>query len=60
LTVQIISNINPPGNITNLFGNWMNGVHKKEKAHTRVGVCALLWAIWGMQNDFIASFPSFM
>jgi hypothetical protein len=36
-----------PANITNLFGNWLNGVAKKDKGHIRAGMCALLWAIWG-------------
>jgi hypothetical protein len=56
-------NISPPKNITNLFGNWLNGVPKNDKAHIRVGVCALLWAIWNVRNDFIfnkSSFPSFL
>jgi hypothetical protein len=45
-------NISPPKNITNLFGNWLVGVNKKEKAHIRVGVCALLWAMWNVRNDY--------
>jgi hypothetical protein len=56
-------NIRPPVNITNLFGNWLNGVAKKDKGHIRVGVRALLWAIWNVRNDFVfnkKSFPSFM
>jgi hypothetical protein len=35
-----------------LFGNWLNGVAKKDKDHIRVGVCALLWAVWNVRNDF--------
>jgi hypothetical protein len=46
-------NMPPPTNITNLFGNWLNGVPKKEKGHIRVGICAMLWAIWRVRNDFI-------
>ena len=46
-------NIPSPLNITNLFGNWLNGVAKKDKAHIRVGVCALLWAIWNVRNGCI-------
>jgi hypothetical protein len=47
----------------NTFGNWLNGVPKKDKEHIRVGVCALFWAIWTVRNDFIfnkKNFPSFM
>jgi hypothetical protein len=29
-----------------MFGNWLNGVEKQTKAQIRVGVCALIWALW--------------
>jgi hypothetical protein len=45
--------ITPPKNIKNLFGNWLVGISKIEKAHIRVGTCALLWAIWRIRNDYI-------
>jgi hypothetical protein len=48
-------NIIPPKNINNLFGNWLAGVIKKEKAQIRVGVCALLWALWNVRNDYVFS-----
>ena len=56
-------NIYPPSNISNLFGSWLRGVDKKEKVQIRVGVCALLWAIWNTRNDVIfnnANQSSFM
>jgi hypothetical protein len=56
-------NIPPPLNITNMFENWLNGVSKKNKAQVRVGVCAILWAIWRVCNDCIFNrkkFPSFL
>jgi hypothetical protein len=37
-------------------------LQKKDKGHVRVGVCALLWAIWIVHNDFIFNkkkFPIF-
>jgi hypothetical protein len=61
--VHMTFNIPPPANVSNLFGNWLNGVTKKNKGHIRVGVCALLWAIWNVRNDFIfnkKNFPSFL
>jgi hypothetical protein len=48
-------NISPPKNITNLFGNWLEGVEKKERAQIRVGVCTFLWAIWHVRNDYISN-----
>jgi hypothetical protein len=61
--IYMTFNLPPPSSVSNLFGNWLNGVPKKDKGHIRVSVCALLWAIWTVCNDFIfnkRSFPSFM
>src|SRR4051812_11349264 len=46
-------NITPPTNITNMFGNWLNGMNKKNKARIRVGVSALCWSIWTSRNSII-------
>jgi hypothetical protein len=46
-------NIPPPANITNMFGNWLNGVEKKDKVRIRIGVSALCWSIWTTRNDLI-------
>ena len=51
--VYMTFHITPPTNITNMFGNWLHGVPKKEKAQIRVGACALLWAIWNVRNGII-------
>jgi hypothetical protein len=45
----------PPKNITNLFGNWLKGIPKKELI--RVRVCAIIWTMWNMRNDFIFNKP---
>jgi hypothetical protein len=47
----------PPANVKNLFGNWLAGILKKDLIHIRVGVCAVLWAMWNVQNDFIFNKP---
>ena len=31
----------------------MHGIDNRTKGQIRVGVCALLWAIWHVRNDFI-------
>ena len=46
-------NITPPTNITNMFGNWLNGVDKQTKARIRIGVSAICWAIWNCRNNLI-------
>jgi hypothetical protein len=40
--VHISFGIIPRKNITNLFGNWLAGVAKNERANIRVGACALV------------------
>jgi hypothetical protein len=52
-------NIPPPQNITNMFENWLHEVPKKDKAHIRVGVCVVLWAIWKVRNDCIFNINKF-
>jgi hypothetical protein len=51
--VHMTFSISPPTSTKNLFGSWLNGVSKVDKAQIRVGACALLWAIWNTRNDFI-------
>jgi hypothetical protein len=43
----------PPKNITNLFGNWLNGIPRKELIQIRVGVCVVIWTMWNTRNDLI-------
>jgi hypothetical protein len=50
--IYMTFNLPPPSNISNMFRNWLNGIAKKDKGHIRVGVHALLWAIWTIRNDF--------
>jgi hypothetical protein len=44
--VHATFDITPPTNITNLFGNWLNGIDTKAKAKIRIGVSTLVWWIW--------------
>jgi hypothetical protein len=46
-------NIPPPANITNMFGNWLNGVTKWDKNRIRIGISAVCWSIWTSRNDLI-------
>ena len=49
--VHMSFGISPPHNINHLFGSWLNGVDKRVKHQIRVGICALLWAMWHVRND---------
>ena len=51
--VNFAFDLPPPANVTNMFGNWLNGVDKKSKARIRIGVSALCWSIWRCRNDII-------
>ena len=51
--IQVSFNISPPINLASLFSSWLNGIEPKTAARIRVGVCALLWAIWNCRNDIV-------
>ena len=51
--VNFAYDLPPPTNITNMFGNWLNGVDKSSKARIRIGVSTLCWSIWQCRNDVI-------
>jgi hypothetical protein len=50
--------LEPPKNVTNLFGNWLKGIPKEDLIQIRVGVCAIIWAIWNTRNNFIFNKPN--
>jgi hypothetical protein len=50
-------NIPPPSNITNLFGNWLNRVAKKDKAFELV--CALWYGLFGMFKTILSLTKNF-
>ena len=49
--MQIAFNITPPNSVVTLFETWLVGIESKTARDIRVGVCALLWAIWNCRND---------
>jgi hypothetical protein len=40
-----------PSSITNVFGNWLNGIDNRFKKHIRVGAIAFIWSLWLCIND---------
>jgi hypothetical protein len=61
--VYMAFNITPPLGISHMFGNWLDGVVKSEKINIRVGVCAIITAIWHVRNEFIfnkSCLPTFL
>jgi hypothetical protein len=51
--VYMAFNITLSLSIVHMFGNWLNGVVKSEKTNIRVGLCAIIAAIWHVRNDYI-------
>jgi hypothetical protein len=49
--IQVASTLFPPRSITNIFGNWLNGIEKRFKKHIRVGAIAFIWSLWLCRND---------
>jgi hypothetical protein len=39
--------------MTDMFGNWLNGVDIASKEQFRTDICALIWAIWNCRNDIV-------
>ena len=52
-TIHIAFNIIPPVSIESLFGTWLAGVDHITASRIRIGICALMWAIWNFKNDMI-------
>ena len=59
-TIHIAFNINPPVDIASLFGMWLAGVDQITAARIRIGICALIWAIWNCRNDMIFNIQHFL
>ena len=51
--IQIASTLYPPTSVANIFGNWLNGIDKRDRVHIRVGAIALLWSLWLCRNSVI-------
>jgi hypothetical protein len=49
--IQVASILFPPCNITNIFGNWLNGINNRFQKHIRVGAIAFIWSLWLCRND---------
>jgi hypothetical protein len=43
--IQVASTLFPPRSITNIFGNWLNGINKRFKKHIRVGAITFIWSL---------------
>ena len=52
-TINFTYDLPAPSNVTNMFGNWLNGVDRQSKDIIRIGVSALCWSIWRCRNDII-------
>jgi hypothetical protein len=45
--------LSPPKNINNFIGNWLKGILKDDLVQIRVGVSAVIWALWNTRNGFV-------
>jgi hypothetical protein len=51
--VQISFGFTPPMNVSDLFGNWLNGFHRKLRNQIMIGAAALCWALWLNRNEVV-------
>jgi hypothetical protein len=51
--IQVASTLFQPYSITNIFGNWLNGIDNRFKKHIWVGAIAFIWSLWLYRNDKI-------
>jgi hypothetical protein len=56
--IHMTFGLSPPKNINNLFGNWLKGIPKDDLVPIRVGVCAVIWALWNTRNGFVFNKPN--
>jgi hypothetical protein len=49
--IQVASILFSPCSITNIFGNWLNGIDNRFKKHIRVGAIVFIWSLWLCRND---------
>jgi hypothetical protein len=51
MVIQVASTLFLPRGITNIFGNWLDGIDNRFKKHIRVGAIAFIWSLWLYRND---------
>jgi hypothetical protein len=51
--VHMTFGLEAPKNVSNLSGNWLKGIPKKDLIWIIVGVCVVIWAIWNNGNYYI-------
>ena len=42
-----------PSSVSNMFGNWLNGIPKHYKPLVLVGAAALCWSVWRSRNAVV-------
>jgi hypothetical protein len=55
--VHMTFSLPPPKNITNLFENWLAGLNKKDAKQIKIGMCAIVWALWNTRNGHVFNKP---
>jgi hypothetical protein len=49
--IQVALTLFPPCSITNIFGNWLNGIDNSFKKHIRMEAITFIWSLWLCRND---------
>jgi hypothetical protein len=55
--VHMTFGLPPPKSVANLFGNWFSNLNKKDVKLIKIGVCAIVWALWNARNDHVFNKP---
>jgi hypothetical protein len=55
--VHMTFGLPPPKSIANLFANWLSNLNKNDVKLIRIGVCAIVWALWNARNDHVFNKP---
>jgi hypothetical protein len=51
--IQIEPSLYPATSVANIFGHWLDGISNRFRTQIRVGVIALLWALWLCRNNLV-------
>jgi hypothetical protein len=51
--IQVATGLFPPRSVSNMFGNWLQGIRKDLKSLILLGVATICWTIWLCRNNMV-------